>query len=114
MDQRQRAARLLERLEAELNCLGLWQNDCPAPHELESSEPFAVDKLDFHQWLQFIMLPRMWDMIDGEHPLPQNIAVSPMATQVYRHELENHEGLITILREFDVLLSGADPLAEDV
>ncbi|MBG23208.1 MAG: hypothetical protein CMF22_07100 [Idiomarinaceae bacterium] len=114
MDQRQRAARLLERLEAELNCLGLWQADCPAAHELQSSEPFAVDKLDFHQWLQFIMLPRMWDMIDGEHPLPQNIAVSPMAAHVYRHELENHEGLISILREFDVLLSGADPLAEDV
>lgn len=114
MDQRQRAARLLERLEAELNGLGLWQSEYPAPHKLQSSEPFAIDKLDFHQWLQFIMLPRMWDVIDGEHPLPQNIAVSPMAAHVYRNELEYHEGLISTLREFDIVLSGTDPLAEDV
>lgn len=114
MDQRQRAARLLERIETELNCLGLWQDQNPAPHELASTQPFAMDTLDFHQWLQFIMLPRMWDMIDGEHPLPPNIAVSPMATHVYRDELENHEGLIEVLREFDILLSGSDPLADDV
>jgi len=114
MDQRQRAARLLERIEAELNCLGLWQTHYPSAQALESVEPFAMDTLDFHQWLQFIMLPRMWAMLDGEHPLPQNIAVSPMATHVYREELEHHEGLISSLREFDVLLSGADPLAEDV
>lgn len=114
MDQRQRAARLLERIEAELNCLGLWQTHFPSSQALASTEPFAMDTLDFHQWLQFIMLPRMWSMLDGEHPLPQNIAVSPMATHVYREEMEHHEGLIASLREFDILLSGADPLADDV
>lgn len=114
MDQRQRAARLLERIEAELNCLGVWQSHFPPPQALESTQPFALDTLDFHQWLQFIMLPRMWSLVDGEHPLPQNIAVSPMATHVYKEELEHHEGLIDCLREFDILLSGTDPLAEDV
>ena len=114
MDQRQRAARLLERVEAELNCLGLWQSHQPPTHALASTEPFAMDTLDFHQWLQFIMLPRMWAILDGEHPLPQNIAVSPMATHVYRDELEHHEGLIMVLRDFDMLLSGTDPLADDV
>ncbi|KFZ31699.1 hypothetical protein IDSA_03140 [Pseudidiomarina salinarum] len=114
MDQRQRAARLLERIEAELNCLGLWQNQLPSAQALASTEPFAMDTLDFHQWLQFIMLPRMWEIIDGEHPLPQNIAVSPMATHVFHDELEHHESLIRILREFDALLSGTDPLADDV
>lgn len=114
MDQRQRAARLLERIEAELNGLGLWQSHFPPPQALESSEPFAMDTLEFHQWLQFIMIPRMWSLVDGEHPLPQNIAVSPMATHVYRDKLEHHDTLIDTLRAFDMLLSGTDPLAEDV
>ncbi len=114
MDQRQRAARLLERIEAELNCLGLWQTHYPPAQALESAEPFAMDTLDFHQWLQFIMIPRMWAILDGEHPLPQNIAVSPMATHVYRDQLEQHDGLIASLREFDLLLSGTDPLANDL
>jgi uncharacterized protein YqcC (DUF446 family) len=114
MDQRQRAARLLERIEAELHGLGLWQNHFPSSQALASDQPFAIDTLDFHQWLQFILLPRMWEMIDGEHPLPQNIAVSPMAVQVYSDKLEHHEELILALRQFDILLSGSDPLADDV
>lgn len=113
MDQRQRAARLLERIEAELNSLGLWQSHFPPPQALASDQPFAMDTLDFHQWLQFVMVPRMWDLVDGEHPLPANIAVSPMATHVYKDQLAHHEGLIDSLREFDILLSGSDPLAED-
>ncbi len=114
MNQRQRAARLLERIEAELNSLGVWQSHNPPAQALASQEPFAIDTLDFHQWLQFIMLPRMWAILDGELPLPENIAVSPMATQVYREQLEEYETLIMILRDFDVLLSGTDPLVDDV
>jgi len=46
--------------------------------------------------------------------LPSSIAVSPMAAHTFRNELEQHEQLIELIREFDVLLSGTDPLQDDV
>ncbi|MFP3631919.1 YqcC family protein, partial [Burkholderia sp. SIMBA_045] len=49
-----------------------------------------VDTLEFHQWLQFIMLPRMWALVDSKRPLPEGIAVSPMAAHIYRSELEQY------------------------
>lgn len=114
MEQYQRAARLLDRIERELNSLGLWQSHQPPVQALESQQPFATDTLEFHQWLQFVLIPRMWALIDGQQPLPSSIAVSPMAAHTFRNELEQHEQLIELIREFDVLLSGSDPLQDDV
>ena len=114
MEQYQKAARLLDRIERELNSLGLWQSDQPPVEALDSQQPFAMDTLEFHQWLQFIMIPRMWSLIDAKQPLPDSIAVSPMAAHSYRNAIEQHEQLIELVREFDVLLSGTEPLQDDV
>lgn len=37
-----------------------------------------------------------------------------MAAHTYRNELEQYEQLISLIREFDVLLSGTDPLQDDL
>jgi len=102
----------LAELETELKQLDLWQASPPSPAALASTEPFAMDTLAFHQWLQFIMLPRFRALLDGGHPLPKNIAISPMATHAYRDSLSEHQKLIGLLQQLDILLSGSDPLAE--
>lgn len=107
----QRTYRLLLRIEAELKHHELWQEHYPEPERLASQQPFAVDTLAFHQWLQFIFLPRMHALVEGQRPLPKNIGVSPMAAQVYSAKLEQYEQLVEALRELDILLSGSDPLA---
>lgn len=107
----QRTYRLLLRIEAELKQQDLWQQHYPEPELLASQQPFAVDTLAFHQWLQFIFLPRMHALVEGQRPLPKNIGVSPMAAQVYSAKLDEFAELITALRELDILLSGSDPLA---
>jgi len=108
---REAVQQLLIDIEGELKRLDLWQSSRPSAAALESQQPFAMDTLEFHQWLQFIMLPRLQALIDGRHPLPKNIAVSPMATHVYRHELDMHYALITHIQQLDMTLSGRDPLA---
>ena len=60
------------------------------------------------------MIPRMWSLIDGQRPLPESTSISPMAAHTYRNELEQYEQLIGLIREFDVLLSGTDPLQDDL
>lgn len=101
---------LLEQLEAELKAVNLWQQQSPAPEALLSNQPFAVDTLDFHQWIQFIMIPRMQWLIAQRQPLPAQMAVSPMAVQVYKGQLKEHRQVIACLREIDTVVTGNDPM----
>lgn len=109
----QQTSIILQQLQETLKELSLWQTEQPELKALQSTQPFAVDTLDFHQWLQFIMIPRMETMVRNRQPLPTNIAVSPMAAQVYKDSLDTHHDLIRILRKLDILLSNKDPLAGD-
>lgn len=111
--QYQQTTLILQQLQNELEKLSLWQAEPPALSALQSTQPFAVDTLNFHQWLQFIMIPRMHTMVRNQQPLPTDIATSPMAAQVYKDSLDTHHELIRILRKLDILLSNKDPLAGD-
>lgn len=106
----QQVNRSLHALQDALQELSKWQSVSPPAAALRSTQPFAVDTLEFHQWLQFIMIPRMQKLVDERQPLPTNIAVSPMAAQVYKGDLKRHRELIAILRQLDKVLSGEDPL----
>ncbi|MEZ5436402.1 MAG: YqcC family protein [Pseudomonadales bacterium] len=61
--------------------------------------PFAVDTLDFHQWLQFIFLPRMRDLIDTRSTLPMQSNITAMAEVVWADNL--HHSHRAVLRQFD-------------
>ena len=106
----QQVQRLLIQLQEELRQLDLWQQQPPPASALRSSQPFAVDTLDFHQWLQFIMIPRLQTIVVERGPLPASMAVSPMAAQVYKGRLKAYRELIACLRELDTLVSGTDPM----
>ncbi len=49
----------LEQLEAELRQCELWQSTPPSEDALQSVEPFSIDTLEPHEWLQWIFLPTM-------------------------------------------------------
>jgi uncharacterized protein YqcC (DUF446 family) len=80
-------AEVLLDIECELRRARLWQDESPSAEALASAEPFAVDTLAFHQWLQFILLPRMHQLVRERLPLPAACAVSPMAEEVYQQQL---------------------------
>jgi len=50
---------MLDALEAELRSANIWDAEKPSEEALRSIEPFAVDKLSFNQWLQFIFIQRV-------------------------------------------------------
>ena len=52
------AAQLID-LEAGLRQLDLWSDEPPTAEALESEQPFAMDSLEFEEWLQFIFLRRI-------------------------------------------------------
>lgn len=93
-------------IEKELRVLRLWEADAPATEALASTQPFALDTLNFAQWLQFIFIPRLYIMIEAEAPLPTNCGVAPMAEQYFSVQNLPSAQLITSLRMIDTLLTG--------
>ena len=98
---------LLMDLECVLRNLQLWAVTPPAPAALASAEPFCIDTLELHQWLQFIFLPRMQQLIDSDEPLPSACAIAPLAEEVYKTRLDVMTPLLLVLRRLDALLSQA-------
>ncbi len=91
---------LLIDIECELRRGDFWQQESPSAEALASTEPFAVDTLDFQQWLQFIFLPRMRLLIDERNALPQQSNITAMAEVAWIEEIRAM-AVITVLRQFD-------------
>ncbi len=98
-------AEILLDIECELRRARLWQDISPSPAALASQEPFAVDTLEFHQWLQFILLSRLHHLVVERLPLPTTCGVAPMAEEIYQGQLEVMRPLLLQLQRLDRLLS---------
>lgn len=106
MNQYLLVAGLLGELTAELQHLERWQADHPGSEALASELPFCVDTLSFDQWLQFVLIPRMEQLVVLQAPLPSSVSLYPMASEVYKEELAEVEALLRLIARFDLLLSG--------
>lgn len=70
---------LVNKLEHSLRQSGLWSTQVPSAKALQSMVPFAYDSMQFEQWLQFIFIPKMLEILDREQSLPKNLQLLPMA-----------------------------------
>ena len=92
-------------IERELRVLGWWQEQAPSAEALASQELFCVDTLTFEQWLQWIFLPRMKQLLEAGAALPSVSGIQPMAEMVYREQSGLARRLLELLGEFDRLLT---------
>lgn len=97
----------LLRIEVELRRLDAWSEEAPSEEALQSTQPFAVDTLEFTEWLQFIFLVRMKVLVEQGHALPAVSGMAPMAEEHFRGRAESGEELIRELEIMDQLLSGS-------
>ncbi|WP_437883720.1 YqcC family protein [Pseudomonas sp. LRF_L74] len=94
-------------IERELRVLDLWSAHPPSDEALASQQPFCIDSMSFEQWLQWILLPRMKQLIELNLALPSVSGIAEMAEEVYKGRLAQMVSLLTALRGFDRLLKGA-------
>ena len=94
-------------IEGELRTQGWWDDVPPSAEALSSVEPFSVDKLDFHQWLQWIFLVRMKQILEQNLPLPNASGILEMAEMVYADRPQESLGLRDALKKFDQLIVDA-------
>lgn len=97
-------AAILIDIEAELRRIGCWDAEPPAPEALRSEQPFAIDTLNFAQWLQFIFIPRMQFLIGHQQDLPRASGIAPMAEEYFSGLLLPVGGLMAALHAMDALL----------
>ena len=102
---RDELSRLLRALEIELQAQGRWDAEPPAPAALRSTQPFSVDTLSFDQWLQWVLLPKLQDLLLRQLPLPNNCAIEPMAEEVYGDQDPGGKRIIMIVADIDILLN---------
>lgn len=99
-------AEILIDIEKELRELRLWEFESPSEQALLSTQPFAIDTLNFPQWLQFIFIPRLYLLIEQRMPLPPVSGVRPMAEHYFQTLNINSGPLILHLGKIDSVLSG--------
>lgn len=101
----QQVSDLLIQLEHELTALSLWQSSPVSEQALRSVQPFSCDTLRFEQWLQFVFIVKIKQMIDAGMPLPRNANITPMAEHSFAEVGNNASALIAVIRELDKALS---------
>ncbi len=106
-------AEVLIDIEALLRQLGLWDKIPPSTEALASTEPFAVDTLTLPQWLQFVFLPTLYDMLENDQALPERCGIAPMAEEYFRDAELATEELVIALETIDELLSREQESAKD-
>ena len=90
-------------LEKELKSQKLWNDGEFDESKFNSTAPFCCDTMEFHEWLQYIFIPKMTFILEAKQQLPTNLAIAPMGEVAYRHELLKRKSLLKILEEIDQL-----------
>lgn len=105
LNKRRLLLQLVNDLESELRRQGLWQESKPSDAALNSTAPFAIDSLTFVQWLQFIFIEKMANLLQFSQPLPNAISVLPMAEEYFKSHAVKCAEITDIIGRIDLLIS---------
>ena len=97
---------LFAALQNELEKLGSWSEVPPAPDAFLSQLPFSYDTMSLPEWIQFIFLPKMNELIERGGVLPQRCGIEPMAQEFFKDRSMEAVELLRILSEIDRVLGG--------
>jgi uncharacterized protein YqcC (DUF446 family) len=100
-----RIADVLLEVEATLRTSGKWDAYRPPQEALVSSQPFCFDTLRFEQWLQWIFLPRMKQILEHSQPLPRKSGIFAYAQESLHKNDSPAANLLTLIKRFDDLIA---------
>lgn len=104
-------------IEAEMKRIGLWQAESLPESAYEMQEAFGADTMTLSQWLQFIFIPRIQELLKTDGPWPSESEVGIYAAQQFLFLKPDSSGtystqgsidrkesnLVQLLQEFDSL-----------
>ncbi len=105
------ASRLANAIESELTRLGRWSSERPPDEAFVDMSAFGMNTLTPEQWLQFVLVPRVREVVHDNGSFPESSSVSVWATRNFDGDPEA-DALLALLRDFDALFDG-DAAARD-
>ncbi|CBV41681.1 YqcC family protein [Halomonas elongata] len=72
----------LRELESTMRAANLWRLERPEPAAFDSAQPFCVDTMSLPQWLRFVFIARLDELVAAEGPMPASCDVAP-AVEAY-------------------------------
>lgn len=91
---------IFDNIESCMIELGVWASEAPSQKALQSTMPFCVDTMSLEEWLQFVFLPKMREMIHNNQLPPGPAQIAPMAEEVYKEQADKLP-LIRLIKKFD-------------
>ena len=104
----------LNALELGLRELGLWSDTRPEPDALASTMPFCYDTLELEEWLQFIFLGRMREILEQGDALPESCAIYPYIEMLSGAGKTVHPKLAELVQQVDWSISGESGSGERI
>jgi len=100
MDRYQAAAAFADRIEQELRAVNAWTSEPPPDSAFESETAFFADTMTFYQWLQFVLLQRVREIVAERGHFPRESSVGAYAVREFDGS-DRDGALIQALSEFD-------------
>lgn len=103
-----RLADLLLAIEAEMRRLGLWEQQPPVEEALASLMPFCHDTLQLEQWLQWVFLPKMKQVLQTGEDFPSSSEIEPLAEFRFSQLPQPTDRLLELIGQFDKLINSTN------
>lgn len=94
-----------DNIEHELRRLDLWTNEAPTHQALSSIEPFCYDTLNFSEWMQWVFLPRMREVLTDMRDMPAQSNIFAYAEEALKNTPYESEQLLFLIKTFDELVA---------
>jgi uncharacterized protein YqcC (DUF446 family) len=97
-----RVAHAIDEIEAEIKRIGYWSTEPLPEAAYQFQAAFAMDTMTFVQWLQFVFIPRVRDILAKQGTFPLQSMVGVQAMREFDGD-EDASRLVLLLTKFDEL-----------
>lgn len=97
-------AHKIAEIEAEMKATGYWQPEPLPDQAYDSRRAFAMDTMTFPQWLQFVLIPRVADIIEHRGDFPTESMVGTQAVREFDGDAAASR-LVSLLSELDDIIN---------
>ena len=92
---------ILAEIETELAKLGLWDVPEPEANAFESVSPFFLDTMELHEWLRYVLIKKLRDLMAASGKLPEKAEIFPYAYEFYHEDRSRYLGLLRSIHRLD-------------
>lgn len=101
----QSLSNLATAIQQELTHLGVWSSTPLAAEKFNGMGAFGINTMSLTQWIQFVLLPRIQQIIDEQESLPSESMIAAHAVREFDGN-PGYDKLIELLTQLDDLANG--------